>query len=397
VNKLEGFSYLLEALYGAALDPSRWAAIAPLMARTFGTQSCSIQIHDRHSGEVENLSQTSNYNTEPTQDYQPCFYKGDLWVAGPAAKPSGFAFDGDELVDNVAFARAEIYTDYCRRLDIFYVMGRIMPLGVSSHVGMVASKSDDIGLIGVDHPRDAGDFRATTKRELELILPHLQHAFQMQIRLRSLAQERRAALETLKCLSIGVLLLKEDCGIVFANSIAEHVIRTADALVVYQGRLRTRDPAKLANLEALIRSATLTGGGVAFQAGGVLMLARPKGRPLSLLICSMSQEGRGRPTALMFVGDINEQEPEPSGRGLARMYGFTAAETRVVNAILAGHRLNEYADTAGISINTVKTQLKQVFAKTGHSRQAELIREAFANPILRLPPHLLERSTNVVD
>ena len=35
--------------------------------------------------------------------------------------------------------------------------------------------------------------------------------------------------------------------------------------------------------------------------------------------------------------------------------------------------LNEYADERGVSINTVKSQLRAVFAKTNTARQGELI------------------------
>jgi DNA-binding CsgD family transcriptional regulator len=46
--------------------------------------------------------------------------------------------------------------------------------------------------------------------------------------------------------------------------------------------------------------------------------------------------------------------------------------------------LQEYADEAGISVNTAKTQLRQVFAKTGSGRQAELVRNITSNLILRM-------------
>lgn len=45
--------------------------------------------------------------------------------------------------------------------------------------------------------------------------------------------------------------------------------------------------------------------------------------------------------------------------------------------------LEAYADRRKISINTVRTQSKQIFAKTGHSRQSDLIREVLANPALK--------------
>lgn len=400
MNKLEKFSHLLNALYGAALDPSGWAGIAPLIAHTFGTSSCSIQIQNRHLGKVDRLSHTANFKPELLEEYRQHFYKCDLWVAGAAARPSGFVYCGEEFVDDASLLGAEIYTDYFRKLDIFYAMGGILPLKLSSRFGSIASCDDDIAIIGVHHARDSVGFDAAAKRELQGLLPHLRRALQMRVRLKALAQERRAALDALECLSVGVLLLNQDCSIVFANSLAEHLIRTAGALTVCQGELRTCDTSRLTQLQNLIRDTAMTGAGGALHAGGVLLLPRPKGRPLSLLVCPMPVESpaaESRPTALVFVGDINEPEQEHPGRILARMYGLTAAETRVVEAILAGHRLHEYADTAGISINTVKTQLKQVFAKTGHSRQTELIREVFGNPILRFPPHLLNSSENARD
>jgi DNA-binding CsgD family transcriptional regulator len=35
-------------------------------------------------------------------------------------------------------------------------------------------------------------------------------------------------------------------------------------------------------------------------------------------------------------------------------------------------------------VNTARTQSKRIFAKTGHGRQADLIREVMANPALRV-------------
>ena len=44
----------------------------------------------------------------------------------------------------------------------------------------------------------------------------------------------------------------------------------------------------------------------------------------------------------------------------------------------------DYADTAGISMNTAKTQMRQIFLKTGVNRQADLIRAVAANPLIKL-------------
>jgi DNA-binding CsgD family transcriptional regulator len=59
---------------------------------------------------------------------------------------------------------------------------------------------------------------------------------------------------------------------------------------------------------------------------------------------------------------------------MARTYGLTPAEARVVERLMAGaSSLAEVATSLDVSLATVKTHLSQVFAKTGVSRQSELI------------------------
>ena len=64
----------------------------------------------------------------------------------------------------------------------------------------------------------------------------------------------------------------------------------------------------------------------------------------------------------------------PDLGAVARSYGLTPAEARVTEQLLAGAgSLSEVAATLDVSLRTVKTHLSQVFAKTGVSRQADLI------------------------
>jgi DNA-binding CsgD family transcriptional regulator len=66
------------------------------------------------------------------------------------------------------------------------------------------------------------------------------------------------------------------------------------------------------------------------------------------------------------------------------VYGLTPAEARLTMALLAGRRLADYAAEQKISLNTAKYYLKEVFTKTGHTRQADLLRDLLINPVLGL-------------
>jgi DNA-binding CsgD family transcriptional regulator len=62
----------------------------------------------------------------------------------------------------------------------------------------------------------------------------------------------------------------------------------------------------------------------------------------------------------------------------ARSYGLTPSETRLALALLEGQSLRAAAAATAISYQTARSQLKQIFAKTGTRRQAELVRALLA-------------------
>ncbi|HKU96604.1 MAG TPA: helix-turn-helix transcriptional regulator, partial [Vineibacter sp.] len=55
-------------------------------------------------------------------------------------------------------------------------------------------------------------------------------------------------------------------------------------------------------------------------------------------------------------------------------YGLTAAEGKVLDAVIDGDGVDGIADRLGVARATVKTHLNRILAKTGTTRQNELIR-----------------------
>lgn len=73
-------------------------------------------------------------------------------------------------------------------------------------------------------------------------------------------------------------------------------------------------------------------------------------------------------------------------------FNLTPAEARLLSALVEGERLTDYAGRIGIKTTTAKTHLRGLFAKTGETRQADLIRRAISDPFrLRREAHV--RST----
>jgi DNA-binding CsgD family transcriptional regulator len=62
-----------------------------------------------------------------------------------------------------------------------------------------------------------------------------------------------------------------------------------------------------------------------------------------------------------------------SPREIEAVFDLSVAESRLVSALAAGRSTAEFAETSGLSHNTIRNQLASVFAKTGTRRQAELV------------------------
>ena len=64
----------------------------------------------------------------------------------------------------------------------------------------------------------------------------------------------------------------------------------------------------------------------------------------------------------------------PSQQLLEGLFDLTPAEARVARAIADGDNIEKIAQGSGIARETVRAQLKNIFAKAGTHRQAELVR-----------------------
>jgi DNA-binding CsgD family transcriptional regulator len=78
-------------------------------------------------------------------------------------------------------------------------------------------------------------------------------------------------------------------------------------------------------------------------------------------------------TAAVFVCKASLANPTPL-EGLAKLYGLTASEIRVLDAVLKVNSIKAIAEMLGISQSTVKTHLHHLFRKSGTKRQSDLVK-----------------------
>lgn len=375
---LNNFARLIGEIHEAAFDGPSLGKMPARLAAAFGAESCALALWETGSGAVVEGLATENYDARAYSDYMAHFRTRDVWFQSSLLLPRGVPIIGEEVVPDEVLLRSEIYTDYLRRLGIFDTLGGVLRIDGMSE-----------GFLAIHRPFGATRFAEQDKRGLSLVLPHLVQATRLRLRLLEAERLKGVASSALDAIPTGVVVVDAGARLVLANAAAERLLRSGDGLTIRQGRLHATDRDTQAALARTIEGTCRTAAGRPGPAGGVLPGPRqPPARPLSLLVCPLLPGGlpghaTAQPLALIFIGDPDDHRPA-TVEALTSLYRLTPAEARLAQALLNGDSLQDYADSANLSLHTVKTQLKHVFAKTESSRQSDLIRDLMANPVLGL-------------
>lgn len=240
-------------------------------------------------------------------------------------------------------------------------------LGDGAGIALALPTGDIVGL-GVIYDLDRGPTPRKFVRRLDALRPHLARASFLAARL---GMERaKAASRLLGALGLPALIFDGSGRVTAANALIDaypsHVQWRA------RDRFSLRDPIADAQFkaacaaiggdeEASVRSFAVGGAeGADVMVGHVVPLRRDA-RDLFA-----SSAG-----ALILTPATPPQAPPVEL--LQSLFDLTPAEARVARAIAVGDSIEAIAASAGVSVNTVRTQVRALLAKTGRRRQVEIV------------------------
>jgi DNA-binding CsgD family transcriptional regulator len=136
-------------------------------------------------------------------------------------------------------------------------------------------------------------------------------------------------------------------------------------------QFQASDKASNGALQALLNDLRNPSRSPSSASAGWVTARHPSGRPLIVhaLVLDFGHTGEVHAIIISIVPD---DEPKPGPVMLRAAFQLTPAEARVALGIARGDALSAIAQTQGIALGTVRTQLKAIFAKTGTHRQAQL-------------------------
>jgi DNA-binding CsgD family transcriptional regulator/PAS domain-containing protein len=226
----------------------------------------------------------------------------------------------------------------------------------------------------------AGAFSEDDLAFANRLVPHLARAFDLNRGLVSVTRRRRALAEVMNRLPTGVILLNDEGRAVFANRSATRILDRNDGVFVADDALHVSDVRTDEALQRHIADAItsrLPDAGeepVERRIGGTVGATRTAGAGAYTVSVSRLLPGSSIHDAVASVL-LSDPEigAEPAVELLRELHDLTPAEADLMGQLARGRSLAEAARARGASISTARSQLKQVFFKTGTSRQGELV------------------------
>lgn len=177
----------------------------------------------------------------------------------------------------------------------------------------------------------------------------------------------------------GIFALSDDGSIQWANSRAEEIMGRNDGIRRLHGKLVIDDSRPAEILKAHLSSlSTETGAGMPDMDWNLSVRKRSIGPDYQLILGSIklrqwNLESRASDRlAIVYLHDPVDITT-PSIEQLQNFYNLTKAQAKLSRELYRGKTITEAADSLNVSINTARSHLRGVYAKTGVRTQAELL------------------------
>lgn len=174
---------------------------------------------------------------------------------------------------------------------------------------------------------------------------------------------------TLRLLSIGFFVVDARGGIVHDHSGGD---RTKDPVwITSRSRLSVASGAERLALQAAITDATSEK-----RAGSIISVSCETGRMQMAAVAPFQQ---GDQALALVLFEVRQTDHGALREHFFRVHALTRSEGLIAREVLDGRAPAEIAQLTGMSVGTVRSYLKQVFAKTGTHRQSELVSHYYSS------------------
>jgi DNA-binding CsgD family transcriptional regulator len=362
----------ISRLYAATLARDDWGAVLEQVRDAFTGHHVILAMHDLGTGAVpfaasvgiEQANQARFLSTDAVRRSAPIY----------GAFPMDTALPRNALISDGDFARSDFYDEFVRPMQGFHSVGAFL----RGPDRLTAS-------INICRPEHADAYDLPDATALQLMLPHVAMALEIQARMKAATSGNHNLERLLDCFAIAALVCDSSGQPGFMNARAQALFAAGDGLSLCPAGLAAATPNRTRELRtAIARVAT---GAESGPAAIRLKLQRPSQRPALRVtltpISRLDPAGAGAFGAGVALLITEPDAPPPIDKeALADTFHLTQREADVACLLASGTPLQAIAAALDLGLGTVRFHLRHTFQKTGTGSQAALVALArgFARP-----------------
>ncbi len=349
----DSYDGLVSLIYQCVLDDEAWLPLLNRLADVSGRRHGSLFLWDRGSGQTPKASTISLCTPELLRDYDQHYGAIDPAQSFMVGRDCGSWYHDLRDYGKVGMVRDPFYQEFFRTHE----------LGVSSAVKL--HEHDGAGVyLSLLTAHGAPLPSAAQQQLLDRLSIHLRQSARLSGRITRLALgivQRELLLEQSQTAQ---WLVDADGRVLYCNGAAERRMSEPDfPLRERHGRLIWSQ----GTLSGMLRTAC---GKLGPKRASSLRLPPMQGE---LLIAPIRSGERLRLESEQPLALVALLTGQPKATLLADLFACTPAEIRLAELIARGLSPEECAARLGVSINTVRSQLRALFRKTDTERQSELV------------------------
>jgi len=357
----EDTNKLIVQIYAAAMDRE---LMLDMFKRLAGIVDATAGVFVLHKSDREaDVALAFNHSAESVSLYNAHYHALDATCRFYANNP-GFVGPSERIFAMRPDARVVEYEeDFAKKFNHYY------RLAVGVNIDNTLT-----GVMALHRDIREGGFSELEKAEnlLRLIYPHLCQAFRLGDRLQK-SEAIIQALQSRRSVASQVILYGSDTDLLFAD---DSLAAWLDGFPVRwcNGGLRFLSLRDSEKFHTIFAAAIVRGVGPTLFAGDSFELKSCSGEECMTVDVSPGYAcGFSRVATTTIT--LSRRPVDPLDVSVLRQrFGLTNAESAVAAALANGQNVAQYAEQKGVSVTTVRSQVRAIFDKVGVNRISDLIR-----------------------
>ncbi len=347
---------IVDKIYEAALVPEHWQGVLDMLARLASAKGCVLMSSRDSAGHWV----ASDSLAELMHNYFAGGWHKDTSVSSKLFALPGAEFYSDaDVIPDEEMDRLAFITDFMRPNGIGYTASTF--IRVPNGDSLVVTAQKKLG----DGPVDRPSLHLLTE-----FRPHIARAAMLATRLEF--ERVKGANQALEMTGLPSAAIDQDGRVIDCNALFANL---RDHIVIASGnKLKLKRKGAQEAMEDSLRLAATPYSGRAAIAKSLPLPGTDGLKPAVLHLLPVRRNARDIfVQAAFFVILTPLADPVQPGIDLIQgLFDLSTSEARIAGQLAAGSDVNKIAADLGVSRETIRFHLKNIFAKTGVGRQAEL-------------------------